>query len=203
MISDDMTCQQSASISNGVVTCQIDSRSYVIPNCKDPRGGAGSQFATTWPSWVSFSFHQAQLGAVSFWVTMRPICPLSIHDQSISGADVLLNLTLFPPKQTIIPGNVLQLAALGQSIHPSGSLQANHYNGLQTQIENLQVQATIPTGTTGNDGDELEYQVDPKKGYYFVAKEMDLEISSKLVGVQVSYHSITIRLSQQHELTCT
>ena len=46
---------------------------------------------------------------------MRSICSLGCHDQSVSEADVLLNLTLFSPHHTVTVGSVLQLTAV-----PSG-----------------------------------------------------------------------------------
>lgn len=43
---------------------------------------------------------------------MRSICSLGLHDQSVSEADVLLNLTLFPPHHEVTLGSVLQLSAV-------------------------------------------------------------------------------------------
>ena len=98
---------------------------------------------------------------------MRSICSLGLHDQSVSEADVLLNLALFPLHHTISVGNVLQLTA-------------------------------VPTGFSVTYGSEQGLPVEPKRGYYFIAKEVDNEVLSKIAGVQVIQCLISKVLSCQN-----
>ena len=123
---------------------------------------------------------------------MRSICSLSIHDRSVSEADVLVNPTLFPPGSTVIAGHILQLAAVSQSPPAHGPKAINQYDGQQDQTVNVHAQAALPMGSTANHEFEEKQPVNPKKGYYFVVKSIDRETSSKIAGVHVRYSSTSV-----------
>ena len=123
---------------------------------------------------------------------MRQACSLHIHDDTISATDVLLNLALLPRNHSITAGNLLRLVA---SNHPQNARYAQHvhkHDILPVQTtSSMSEQSVKPRDNRADDGTyEDEHPVDYKKGYHFMAKEMDSEQSSKLAGVQVNYPSI-------------
>lgn len=122
---------------------------------------------------------------------MRQACSLSIHDDTFSAADVLLNLALLPRDHSISAGNLLRLVA---SNHPQSTLDAQqvHKSDIlpKQTASSMSEQSVKPKGNRADNGTyEDEYPLDYKKGYHFMAKEMDFEQSSKLAGVQVNYPS--------------
>ena len=122
---------------------------------------------------------------------MRQACSLSIHDDTISAADVLLNLALLPRDHSISAGNLLRLFA---SNHPQNTLDARqvHKSDIlpKQAASSMSEQSLKPKDNRADNGTyEDEYPLDYKKGYHFMAKEMDFEQSSKLAGVQVNYPS--------------
>ena len=129
---------------------------------------------------------------------MRWACSLSIHDDTVSAADVLLNLALLPHNYSITAGNLLRLVATN---HPQNTRDAQHvdiHNILPKQTQkasSMSEQSVEPVDNrAGNEIYEDEHPIDNKKGYCFIAKEMDSEQSSKLAGVQVNYPSMSYDL---------
>ncbi|KAL8793685.1 MAG: hypothetical protein Q9195_003734 [Heterodermia aff. obscurata] len=107
---------------------------------------------------------------------MRQACSLSIHDDTISAADVLLNLALLHRDDSITAGDSLRLIASNHPQNPHDAQQVDNHGVLLEPMDNW----------ADNRTSELGQPVDHKKGYYFMAKEMDSEQSSKLAGVQIS-----------------
>ena len=126
---------------------------------------------------------------------MRQACSLSIHDDTISAADVLLNLALLPRDHSIITGNSLRLVACNHPQNTRDAQQVDKHDILSKQTHNASSLSKQSVKSSDNRADngmsEDEHPVDYKKGYHFIAKEMDFEQSSKLAGVQVNYPSIS------------
>ena len=117
---------------------------------------------------------------------MRHILPLSIHDETLSAADVLLNLALFPRDHKIVTGCLLQLTA----VNASSTIEIMSHDAPQNETQDTSdvpdLSSKLTRGLAGQETYDDEYPVDHRKGYYFLAKELDSERSSKLGGVQVS-----------------
>lgn len=117
---------------------------------------------------------------------MRNILSLSIHDETIMAADILLNLALFPHDHTIVAGALLRLTA----VNASGATEIINHDAPQVQIQNTSDSAELSSKVTKGLADQEMYDdgypVDHRKGYYFLAKEVDIEHSSNLAGVQVN-----------------
>lgn len=117
---------------------------------------------------------------------MRQIFPLSIHDETLSAADVLLNLALFPRDHAIVTGCLLRLDA----VNASSTIEIMSHDAPQNQTQDTsdlpELSSKLTRVLAGQEADDDDYPVDHRKGYYFLAKEVDFERSSKLAGVQVS-----------------
>ena len=126
---------------------------------------------------------------------MRQACQLSIHDETISAADVLLNLALLPQDHLISAGTQLRLVASNHPQHAREAQQVDNQDILSKQTHSassMSKQSVKPNDSRVDTGiSEDEHPVDYRKGYHFMAKEMDSEQSSKLAGVQVNYPSIS------------
>ena len=133
---------------------------------------------------------------------MQPHCSLSVHDDSVSEADVILNLSLFPPG-TFIQGEVVQLVAIDEPHiqDPGSSPLKKHIDALrrERQDQDNESEATLKkdpyyefpgTGSSGNDGPDLA------RGYLFRVKDTSPEMLARSPDVQVcSGMSV---LSEQH-----
>lgn len=122
---------------------------------------------------------------------MRQVLPLFLHDNTLSPSDVLVNLSLFPADHTIIEGNVLQLVAINHS--------TSVYDAQEAKARTIQTQSAVSLpernskfveSPVGDGGDGHGHPADYRKGYFFLAKEMDPEHLSILDGVQVNYPAV-------------
>ena len=124
---------------------------------------------------------------------MRQACSLSVHDDTFSAADVLLNLALLPRDHSIIAGNLLRLVPSNHPQHTRDAQQVENHDMSPKQTHNASRMSKHFVKTEDDRADngtsKDEHPIDYKKGYHFMAKEMDSEQSSKLAGVQVNYPS--------------
>ena len=129
---------------------------------------------------------------------MQHRCFLSIHDDSISEADVLLNLSCFPPN-TFAAGDVLQLVAtndrddvkassLQPMEHGAGSREKEEMHSLE-QPTFSKTDERLHSSKTQRPNSEL---LDATKGYYFVVRDMTSDLMAKLHGVQVRCRTIWV-----------
>ena len=116
---------------------------------------------------------------------MRSICTLSIHDTSVAAADVLLNLNFFRPDHNIVLGDIWQLSATSHSNYPYGAQPIGHGDGLQDHRVGPREKTQADVAKSASHGPDGESPVNPKKGYYFIVREMDHDVLSRLPGVQV------------------
>ena len=112
---------------------------------------------------------------------MRQICSITIHDEIVSSADVLLNLTLFPPGSRPTVGDILQFAAVNR---PADVMNAPE-NHAKNDDGPTKLMANLGNSLGDHEGDSNDASIDHGKGYYFVVKEMDIEQASNSAGSKV------------------
>jgi len=113
---------------------------------------------------------------------MQQRCSLSVHDVSLSEANVLLNLDLFP-SFTIATGDVIQITA------------ADDTGDVQTEtLSSKGFDGSSKQAATSKENEELlpldlprltDERFDITKGYFFIVENVPPVLATKIHGVQV------------------
>ena len=135
-------------------------------------------------------------------IDMQHRCSLSVHDDSVSEADVLLNISFFPPG-AFIQGEVVRLVGIDDPhVRDPGS------SPLKTNIDvpkrERQDQDSEPAATPNKDryfefpstGSSGSDDLDLSRGYLFKVKDTGPEILARSPDVQVCYEVFV--LYKQH-----
>lgn len=125
--------------------------------------------------------------------TMQHTCSLSVHDDSVSDADVLLNLSILP-STTLAQGDTVQLvsaADLEHEVHSSPVPTKQKSRSRKREQDGALEQPT----SSKTDGELFGLEIprlnsqspDITSGYFFVCKDITPDMKPKLSNAQVSY----------------